>query len=424
MMLMLRSMLPVWLGLLLLRWAAACSEVFLNNQTIYPAVVSARNYDFFDQFPLDIVSYVAGDPVQLGPIDGCKPSPLSGATAKYSFVLATVARDLVTDAVARACPNGFQKAYFGGPGLDGLNSAGLSVGDLTDQASTLPIFSTNVTNSNLPALYFYDLPAYILSQFATVEDIRKHVTPDKMNIVNNPIFQRALENISTILATRVDHWTFADASGDYAVLEFQNATYWTIRNNPLGVTTNSPNLEGHISAFRTFQRNAIRLRGPAAGVLVTPGFLGNGWATSTSENDNANSISRSTTLAVLRAAVYEAFNDPTRPLSPASNPNPAHQAYVQAHLMIGWVTVPGQWPNVYNNVTGPNEMTVLQFIRDHKNLKYFVRVSNNLHWSLIDLHTVFNSYGVQKRTGVMVLPVTNISKSTMAFYTDISDMLI
>lgn len=80
-------------ALLLLACAApltrACSDIMLSDPDIFEgAVVSARNYDFFDQTAdnIGLVRVAPGTPQARLPVDGCTPSPFSGQKAKYGFV--------------------------------------------------------------------------------------------------------------------------------------------------------------------------------------------------------------------------------------------------------------------------------------------------------------------------------------------------
>ena len=65
--------------------------------------------------------------------------------------------------------------YNGFP-VDGMNSAGLSVGCLTDLADEMPpsLYMYNAS-VNLPTLFYADLAAYLLSNYATVAEVRGRV---------------------------------------------------------------------------------------------------------------------------------------------------------------------------------------------------------------------------------------------------------
>ena len=49
-------LLPLLLAAALIAMSHGCSDIMLGNTSIYENVVSARNYDFFLQFPLSVVS--------------------------------------------------------------------------------------------------------------------------------------------------------------------------------------------------------------------------------------------------------------------------------------------------------------------------------------------------------------------------------
>ena len=150
---------------------------------------------------------------------------------------------------------------------EGLNEAGLSAGlfyfpqygqyeayDPTQKATTLADLQ---------------LVAYILGECATIDDVKKVV--DRIHIVQ--IEARA----STV------HWRFTDLSGKQVVLEIRKGKV-RFYDNPLGVLTNSPNFEWHLTNLNNYvnlypgpapsqELNGMKLSqfGAGSGFLGLPG---------------------------------------------------------------------------------------------------------------------------------------------------------
>lgn len=87
------------------------------------------------------------------------------------------------------------------------------------------------------------MPAFLLATYKSIADIRDNFTPAKFRVVNNPSAYEALYRLSSIAATRVDHFVLHDASGGNAVIEFSidaNGDYVWDAIDTDGVVTNSP----------------------------------------------------------------------------------------------------------------------------------------------------------------------------------------
>ena len=125
---------------------------------------------------------------------------------------------------------------------DGMNSAGLSSG-----VFFFPTFAeyTPLTKENQSkALSPLDFNHWILSQFATVDEVRAAIE----------------NNEAVIVATILDHWgptappfhyAVYDKSGKSIVIEPIDGKL-VVSDNPIGVLTNSPNFDWHMTNLRNY----------------------------------------------------------------------------------------------------------------------------------------------------------------------------
>ena len=77
-------------------------------------------------------------------------------------------------------------------------------------------------------------------------------------------------------------------------------------------------------------------------------------------------------------------------------------------------------PSHVTNITGANEMTIVQFIRDHRNLKYFMRSGATLQWQVINLKETFGAFK-RKAQGLVSMAFEDLFPPTLQFANDISD---
>ncbi|MBX9743900.1 MAG: linear amide C-N hydrolase, partial [Chlamydiales bacterium] len=140
--------------------------------------------------------------------------------------------------------------------LDGINEKGLAVGTFffPGFAEYASITEQNKTRALSPS----EFPHWILTQFASIDEV-----------------ESALENV-LIAPTLVDgwgntpppfHYIIYDQSGKCLVIEPLNGELVTY-NNPLGVFTNSPTFDWHMTHLRNF----INLRSVNAPPLTIDGM--------------------------------------------------------------------------------------------------------------------------------------------------------
>ena len=148
---------------------------------------------------------------------------------------------------------------------EGLNEAGLSAG-----LFYFPNFGSYVLydeNYNSTTIADLQLVSWILSQFATVDEVKANI--NKVRVVSLMGGNGSEEAI---------HWIIGDKSGKQIVLEIENGVPH-IYDNPIGVLTNAPGFQWHLSNLSNYI-NLTPVNPPAhkmADFMVNPIGHGNGF---------------------------------------------------------------------------------------------------------------------------------------------------
>lgn len=121
---------------------------------------------------------------------------------------------------------------------DGVNEAGLAIAELyyPYEAEYQPKEITGKVN-----LAPHEFIMWVLGQIGSIEELRKRIS--EVNIVNAEI---ALLGLVPPL-----HFIISDRTGETVVIETNNQTL-TIKSNPVGVMTNSPELEWHLKNLNNY----------------------------------------------------------------------------------------------------------------------------------------------------------------------------
>lgn len=140
------------------------------------------------------------------------------------------------------------KAKYGAVGLDGggedyftdgMNEKGLAVGLFyLPGFTTYPLYDKNKSDSSITAI---DVTAYILTRFATVDEVR--IGMNRVRVV--PVVEKEIG--IPVYA----HWMVTDPDGESIVIEFIDGEL-NIFDNPLGVITNAPNFDWHMINLRNY----------------------------------------------------------------------------------------------------------------------------------------------------------------------------
>lgn len=123
---------------------------------------------------------------------------------------------------------------------EGINEAGLSLGVFyfPGYASYKP-FSPSESANGISIL---DLGNYLLSQFSTVDEVKKGLT--EVSVV--PVEWDAIKSVPPV------HWRVADKNGKVIVIEIVDNGKMNIYDSETGVVTNSPTYDWHMTNLRNY----------------------------------------------------------------------------------------------------------------------------------------------------------------------------
>ncbi len=123
--------------------------------------------------------------------------------------------------------------------IDGLNEAGLSVGAFyfPDYAGYTAVNSQNQNQALGPL----DFPNWLLTQFSNIDEVKAALK----NVVIAPTFFKPWNTVPPF------HYVVYDKSGKSIVIEPLNGKL-VVYDNPLGVITNSPTFDWHLTNLRNY----------------------------------------------------------------------------------------------------------------------------------------------------------------------------
>ena len=140
------------------------------------------------------------------------------------------------------------KAKYGFAGLDmlgrdlladGMNEKGLAAGLFYHPGyATYMKYDKAQAGNSVTAV---DIVSYILSQYATVDEVKSAM--EQVRVV--PVVEKAIG------IPVQGHWMVTDVSGKSIVIEFTDGKM-KIHKNPLGVITNSPTYDWHMTNLRNY----------------------------------------------------------------------------------------------------------------------------------------------------------------------------
>jgi len=122
---------------------------------------------------------------------------------------------------------------------DGMNEKGLTVGMFyhPGTAGYMPYDSSKAQETITAA----DVVAYILSQYTTVDEVKKGLEAVRLVAVVEEAIEKPLDA----------HWVVTEPSGSSVVIECLNGKICFF-DNPLGVITNSPSYDWHMTNLRNY----------------------------------------------------------------------------------------------------------------------------------------------------------------------------
>ena len=142
--------------------------------------------------------------------------------------------------------------------IDGLNEAGLAAGAFyfPGFAGYAPYTASKASKTIAP----WELASWILDTCATVEDVKTQIG----EIVVAEVVLEAWQFVPPI------HWVIHEASGKSIVIEYVRGEL-NIHDNPLGVITNSPTFDWHMTNLRNYLNYSLFNSPPVALTNVPPG---------------------------------------------------------------------------------------------------------------------------------------------------------
>jgi len=126
-----------------------------------------------------------------------------------------------------------------GQAIDGMNAAGLSVGALLMPGGFAKYENCPMHKCGF-AVSHMELPGWLLSNFATVQQVRDAMDGDG----TWPVIGKWFPTLGL-------HWSVTDKTGDSIIIEYTDDGR-QVYNNTIGVLTNSPGYDWHMLNFRNY----------------------------------------------------------------------------------------------------------------------------------------------------------------------------
>lgn len=237
--------------------------------------------------------------------------------------------------------------------VDGMNEKGMS-GGLMNAPGTAVYQKPSATDSK-NSIASYQMLVYALSNFATVEEVKKGFSQIFVN-------SSALGAYKGIVQVRMQ---LHDAQGKSIVVEYLDGKL-VIHDNPIGVTTNDPPFSWHLTNLGNYvnltpvEHNAISIKGQK----ISPPSSGSGLA-----GIPGDMLS---TSRFVRAVIYS---------SSAPKGSAKQQVNTVWHIMDNFDIPPGSInlpaSNPYGGGAGGYEMTEWTVIADPTNQVYYARTFEN-----------------------------------------------
>jgi penicillin V acylase-like amidase (Ntn superfamily) len=187
--------------------AFACTEVTVANGSTF--AVSARSMDYPDLLPT-LVELAPRGVMTISSNSGITSNPPLQWVSKYGSVNLT--------------PNVPGSTTV----VDGMNEKGLICALLWDETAVYPPLPPP---AGLPILSANDLPRYFIDNFATVNEALASLSSFYIIAPNSPYYGPVALPL---------HFTLHDATGDSALIEFDNGIVTVTHPLPRNVTTNEP----------------------------------------------------------------------------------------------------------------------------------------------------------------------------------------
>jgi choloylglycine hydrolase len=271
--------------------------------------------------------------------------------------------------------------------LDGINEKGLAVGTFF-----FPGFAeyASITNENQAwALSPSEFPHWIITQFGSVDEVK--------NALNNVLIAPTLVN-GWGNEPPPFHYIVYDQSGKCIVIEPLNGQLVTYEN-PLGVFTNSPTFDWHLTHLRNF----INLRSvntpplTVEGITFAPFGQGSGLVGLPGDFTPPSRF--------VRAAIFSYMAIPT---------DRAEQAVFQAFHILNQFDIPLGTVRSLDKGNIHSDYTMITCVRDPKSLRYYFKTYQDQSIRMVDLSSFdLNAKTIKKISTKGMQKTLDISKKLM-----------
>lgn len=242
--------------------------------------------------------------------------------------------------------------------VDGMNEKGLAGGVLyfPEFAGYADASKSDVNKSLAP----WDVLSWILTNYATVDEVKEAI--QDMSVVG--IKQQEMGFIPPL------HYTINDANGDSIVIEPINGKL-RIHDNPLGVMTNSPSFEWHLTNIRNYLKiSALNAKPLTIDEVIFPP-LGQGSGLLGLPGDSTPPS------RFIRAAAYVK--------AVKKQPSGLEAVRTTEHILNNF-DIPKGWIQNDDSLHIPLEFTQWSTIADMKNRKYYVKMYDDQVLRGIDIN--------------------------------------
>jgi len=268
---------------------------------------------------------------------------------------------------------------------DGMNEQGLSVGTFY-----FPGFAgyTSTTKENQSrSLSPLDFPNWIVTQFASLDEVKSSLK----NVAIAPTVIKGWGNTSPPF-----HYIVYDKNGDSIVIEPMNGEF-IVQDNPLGVLTNSPTFDWHMTHLRNFinltPKNVPSLN--LNGITLAPFGQGSGMVGLPGDFTPPSRF--------VRAAIFSTTAIPSKD---------ADEAVFQAFHILNQFDIPVGVARAVENGLVLSDYTLATVVHDPVHLKYYFKTYDDQSIRMVDLNAFDKqSKEVKKVSTSGKQPVMNISNT-------------
>lgn len=268
--------------------------------------------------------------------------------------------------------------------MDGMNEAGLSVGTFY-----LPGFAGYATPSkenDSKALSSIDFPNWIVTQFGTLSEVKEALP----NVVIYPHVEKGWGSTPPPF-----HYIVYDKAGNSIVIEPINGQL-VVHDNPLGILTNSPTFDWHLTNLRNYI-NLTPLNVPPlkiGGLTFAPLGQGSGMVGLPGDFTPPSRFVRSTIYSVTA--------------TPSAN---ANEAVFQTFHILNQFDIPVGVSRQKEGDVVYSDFTEATVVHDPINLKYYFRTFDDQTIKVVDLNAFDkNAKEIKKASTEGRQPFVDISK--------------